>query len=42
MKQIDKFIIIKYDYINLNYYVFILTRNYAYIIYKIVYKFTKF
>lgn len=32
MKQIDKFIIIKYDYINLNYYVFTLTHNYAHVI----------
>lgn len=31
MKQIDKFIIIKYDYINLNY-VFTLTRNYTRVI----------
>lgn len=32
MKQINKFIIIKYDYINLNYYVFTLTCNYLYYI----------
>lgn len=32
MKQINEFIIIKYDYINLNYYVFTLTCNYLYYI----------